>query len=111
MPRPNPKKKEKGLDKTLNSVLYCYLQPECAAYAKKEGKKLFGSFSGYVNALIANDMGKKPELGAWKAEGESKALRETKKDPKQLELPGLEKPEPFTPMGPPGTANYRDPVV
>lgn len=108
MPRGKPSK-EKGLDKTLNTVLFCHVEKDNAAHAKKHGKKLFGSYSSYINALIALDRGEPAKLGAWKSPGESKAIREESKLVIQPR-PGapLEK---FTPPGPPGTKGYRDPVV
>lgn len=36
---------------------------------------MFGSFSAYVNALIAKDRGVKPKLGFWKSKGEATANR------------------------------------
>lgn len=65
--------------KNLTATLYCYVEVDNAAYAKKEGKALFGSFSAYVNALIARDRGVTPRLGTWKAPGESRALRRKSK--------------------------------
>lgn len=56
--------------------LYIYLQEENANFAKTRGKELFGSFSAYINALIAKDRKVKPVLGGWKARGEAKRIRE-----------------------------------
>lgn len=61
--------------KTLPATLYCYVEKSNAVHARTHGKKLFGSFSAYVNALIAKDRGVKPVLGFWKAKGEAKAKR------------------------------------
>lgn len=71
--------KPRRTSKTLPETLYCYVEKSNAAHAKTHGKKLFGSFSAYVNALIAKDRGVKPVLGFWKAKGEAKAKRLAKK--------------------------------
>ena len=63
--------KQRRTPKALSATLYSYVEPTNAKYAKTEGKKLFGSFSAYVNALIAKDRGVKPILGFWKAPGEA----------------------------------------
>ncbi len=67
--------KPKGIPKTLDATLYCYVQKGNAEFAKSYGKKLFGSFSAYVNALIAKDRGAKAQLGYWKSKGEAKLLK------------------------------------
>lgn len=82
-------------NKALNGKLYCYVEAENAKHAKTHGKLMFGSHSAYVNALIAKDRGVTPKLGTWKAEGESKKLRDEKKkemiehDPNQLAFPSI----------------------
>lgn len=103
--------KPSGLPKNLDTSLYCYVEKENASYAKKEGKKLFGSYSAYVNALIANDRGVQPKLGNWKAPGESKLLREEVKvnQPKSDEEKA--KIEKKIPSGGPGTPGYHDPII
>lgn len=58
--------------KVLNTPLYAYCEPGNAKYARVDGKKKFGSFSGYVNALIAKDRGVKPKVGFWKPKEETK---------------------------------------
>lgn len=68
-------KKRPQTQRTLSTTLYCYVEERNARHAKTAGKKLFGSFSGYVNALIARDRGAKPALGSWKARGEADAVR------------------------------------
>lgn len=83
-------KTTRRLPKILNSLLYSYVEKGNAKYAKTEGKKLFGSHSAYVNALIAKDRGVKPHLGKWKSKGESKALRKKKKVPYVAYKPNLE---------------------
>lgn len=45
---------------------FLYLTEKNAGYAKNQGKKLFGSVSVYINALISEDRGVKPTLGRWK---------------------------------------------
>lgn len=60
--------------KLLPKTLYIYVEEKNAEHAKFEGKKLFGSYSAYVNALIAKDRGAKPILGYWKAKGEAKKV-------------------------------------
>jgi hypothetical protein len=55
--------------------MYLYLEPGNARHAKAFGKKIFGSASAYVNALVAKDRGVKPVLGSWKSPGEAKARR------------------------------------
>lgn len=42
-------------NKILTATLYCYVEPHIATYAKKKGRNDFGSFSAYVNYLIAKD--------------------------------------------------------
>lgn len=77
-----PKKKQSSKAKTnkiLNTLLWCYVEPGNHTHARKFGKKLFGSHSAYVNALIAKDRGVKPKLGSWKAKGESDKLRKARK--------------------------------
>jgi hypothetical protein len=86
------------MPKTLSAPLFCYLEPGNAKHARTVGKKLFGSFSAYVNALIANDRGVKPALGKWKSDGESKALRVKKVDTKK-KIVTLEK-EPVPALNP-----------
>jgi hypothetical protein len=66
------------VSKTLSEAVYAYCEGANARHAKTQGRKLFGSTSGYINALIAKDRGVKPRLGMWKARGESEMLR-TKK--------------------------------
>lgn len=66
-------------DKNLNTTLYCYVESINEKYAKSVGKKLFGSHSAYVNALIAKDRGGEPKLGSWKAPGEADTLRKQKR--------------------------------
>lgn len=63
------------MPKTLSEPLYCYVEPDNGKHARTEGKKLFGSFSCYVNALIAKDRGVKPALGFWQAKGEAEKKR------------------------------------
>lgn len=99
------KLKPKDLPKNLDTILYCYVEKENAKHAKTEGKKLFGSFSAYVNVLIANDRGAKPALGSWKAEGESKLIRKPVADEEKAKI------QKKTPSGGPGTPGYFDPVV
>lgn len=64
--------------KVLSDPLYCYVEPGNGSHARTEGKKIFGSFSAYVNALIAKDRGVAPKLGDWKSKGEAKKLRKAK---------------------------------
>lgn len=64
--------------KVLSDPLYCYVEPGNGTHARTEGKKIFGSFSAYVNALIAKDRGVAPKLGDWKSKGEAKKIREEK---------------------------------
>lgn len=52
--------------KVLTTPLYAYCEPANAKFARIEGKTRYGSFSGYVNALIAKDRGVKPKVGFWK---------------------------------------------
>ncbi len=61
--------------RALNTTLYAWVEARNANYARKLGAKLFGSYSAYVNALIANDRGVKPRLGFWKSPGEATANR------------------------------------
>lgn len=72
--KPGPRR----IPKNLNTTLYCYVEKGNAEHAKKKGKELFGSFSAYVNALVAKDRGVKPVLGYWQAKGEAKKKREQK---------------------------------
>lgn len=102
---PKRKTRPKDTPKTLDTTLFCYLEKDNAKFAKKEGKKLFGSYSAYINALIAKDRGAEPKLGAWKAAGESKALRQAPKAEVRKEIPT------YAPPSGPGSPNYRDPVV
>lgn len=41
----------------LTATLYCYTEPGNATYAKAQGRQKWGSFSNYVNYLIAKDAG------------------------------------------------------
>ncbi len=72
------KKPKKLLKRTLNSTLYCYVEPDNAKHAKTEGKRVWGSFSAYVNVLIANDRGVVAKLGAWRGATEEKRTRKKK---------------------------------
>lgn len=69
-------KKTRRIPKGLSATLYSYVEPDNAKHAKTIGKQMFGSFSAYVNALIAKDRGVKPVLGFWKAKGEAQKKRE-----------------------------------
>lgn len=85
------KKKTKAarrVPKVLPATLYCYVESANAKHAKTTGKKLFGSFSSYVNALIAKDRGATPALGAWKSEGESAKLKKEKRSEPKKAAPG-----------------------
>lgn len=53
------KKADRKIPKVLNFTLYTYVEPVNGKYAKVQGKKKFGSFSAYVNQLIAKDRGAK----------------------------------------------------
>lgn len=68
--------------KTLNASCYTYLELENKKHADAQGKKMFGSRSAYINALIAVDRGVLPNLGAWKADGEKKHPRKKRIKPK-----------------------------
>lgn len=46
---------------------YIYLTKGNAKHAETVGKKVYGSVSVYINALISNDRDVKPVLGRWKA--------------------------------------------
>lgn len=52
--------------RNLNTTLYAYVERKNKEHADSIGKKLFGSTSGYVNALIARDRGVTPKLGVRK---------------------------------------------
>lgn len=75
-----PKKKKRApaekrrMPKTLEATLYCYVEPANKKHACTEGKARFGSFSGYVNALISKDRGVQPKLGTWKAREKEEKL-------------------------------------
>lgn len=69
-------KKPRKMPRDLSVTLYSYVEPDNAKHAKTVGKQMFGSFSAYVNALIAKDRGVKPVLGFWKAKGEAQKKRE-----------------------------------
>lgn len=77
------KQTRKNQSKVLNATLYCYVESPNAKHAKRVGKNLFGSFSAYVNALIARDRGVKPRLGMWKAKGEADKARAVKRKNKR----------------------------
>lgn len=66
------------MPKTLSTPLFAYTRKENAKYAKTAGKKLFGSYSAYIDALISRDRGIEPVLGSWKAPGEAKLDRKKK---------------------------------
>jgi hypothetical protein len=53
------KKTAKKAKKVLNTHLYAYCTKANATYARTKGKQEFGSFSAYINALIASDRGVK----------------------------------------------------
>jgi hypothetical protein len=72
-----------GKKKTLTKVHYTYLEEDNKKHAVKQGKKIFGSASAYINALIAVDRGALPSLGAWKAPGESDLIRKAKRKSKR----------------------------
>jgi hypothetical protein len=58
------RKKYARTGKILTATLYCYVEPKNADHARKQGKDAkYGTFSGYVNALIAKDRGVKPTAG------------------------------------------------
>lgn len=61
--------------RVFTHTLYSYVRKANDKYAKTHGRKMFGSHSAYVDALISRDRGVKPILGAWKSEGESRKLR------------------------------------
>lgn len=46
----------------LTATLYCYVEPHLAIHAKRVGVTKFGSFSSYVNYLIAKDAGDKKSV-------------------------------------------------
>lgn len=47
--------KTRRLPKRLSHILYAYAEPVNGKHAREYGKKHFGSFSAYVDALIAAD--------------------------------------------------------
>lgn len=67
--------KTRRTSKTLPVTMYIYLTQTNAEHVKTHGKKLFGSASAFLNALVCKDRGVKPTLGAWKAKGEAKKAR------------------------------------
>jgi hypothetical protein len=86
------KKTKRTVPKDLSHTLYCYVEPANGAHAREEGAKLFGSYSAYINALIAKDRGVPPILGTWKAPGESKALRKQSPTPPPSDTSKVELP-------------------
>ncbi len=64
------KDKARRMPKILSEPLYAYVEPANGKHARTFGKKTFGSFSSYVNVLIAKDRGVKPNLGSWKLDKE-----------------------------------------
>lgn len=49
------KKRVRKNPRILTETLYSYVQPVNGDYARSFGKKKFGSFSAYVDVLIAAD--------------------------------------------------------
>ncbi len=85
--------------KVLSDPLYCYVEPGNGSHARTEGKKIFGSFSAYVNALIAKDRGVAPKLGDWKSKGEAKKIRKEKAPKKKPVKASTAKPGKKTSAG------------
>lgn len=53
--------------KRLSHTLYSYVEPTNGLYARKFGKQKFGSFSNYVDVLIAADRAEHFSTKWWKA--------------------------------------------
>lgn len=53
--KPKASKKERRKPKRLSFTLYSYVEPMNGKYAKTVGKEKCGSFSAYVDKLIAAD--------------------------------------------------------
>jgi len=51
----NSKSSLKKERRTLNTVLYCYVEPHLAIYAKRNGNYIYGSVSAFINYLIAKE--------------------------------------------------------
>lgn len=66
---------ERRGSKILPVNLYIYLERGNADYVRTHGKRVFGSGSSYINALIAMDRGVTPSLGQWRSPGEATAER------------------------------------
>lgn len=73
-PKPSPLAKKKApvraktaKAKYLTDLLWVYVEPANGAFARKKGKKEYGSFSSYLNSLIAKDRGVKARQGIWQA--------------------------------------------
>ena len=48
-------KKSTPSNRILTTVLYCYIEPHIASFAKRKGMAEFGSTSAYINYLIAKE--------------------------------------------------------
>lgn len=46
-------------NRILTATLYCYVEPTNAAFAKTQGRQKWGSFSNYINHLLAKEKGDK----------------------------------------------------
>lgn len=46
---------KRRLPKRLSQIFYCYVEPINGRHAREYGKKHFGSFSAYVDALVSAD--------------------------------------------------------
>lgn len=50
------------MERIHTATLYCYVEPQVAAHARRQGGAKFGTFSNFVNYLIAKDAGDKKAM-------------------------------------------------
>lgn len=88
---------KRRLPKRLSQIFYCYVEPRNGVYAREYGKKNFGSFSAYVDALIASDRREKflsvpVTISKLKEQTKKKTKKATKKPAKKAAVKKVKKP-------------------
>ena len=76
----------------LSQTLFVYVEKENAEFAKAQGKKLFGSVSSYVNAILARERNVEPALGKWQPPGVSEQRKKERNKMNRKRLPKVSEP-------------------
>lgn len=73
--------------RSLTATLYTYVEPQISVFARKQGAKTWGSFSNYINYLLAREAGDKRAMErsklVAKESGQPTMARVAKKTPKK----------------------------